>query len=88
MTDTDRWALNAKGRQIAPVDILPLIATNPHKIVVVEKSENPEYGRAAFVYLEAKAAHVDMHLSADDAEGMATVLLYLADKWRKENLNE
>lgn len=88
MSDTGRWALNHKG-QARYTQIEPDASEYfPAAEVKVEKSAVKNNERAVFLAVCDNEAGVYMHLSADDAESMATVLLYLADQWRKENPNE
>lgn len=86
MTDTDRWALDGDNR--ASFVVIPEERFYPEYRIKVDKSVAHRGQRAVFLVVNnGNSAQAAVHLSADDAESMATVLLYLADQWRKENPN-
>lgn len=86
--DPERWALASNGRASSPRGHEIVEAGGEGgKLVRVEKSFTARNTHAAFIGVEIPDSYktTNMHLTADDAEGIATVLLFLADKWRKEN---
>lgn len=81
----ERWALrNGYRGDLYEVDSA---GGESAKLIRVEKSFTASKTRAAFIGIEGRDddKYANLHLSADGAEGIATVLLFLADKWRKEN---
>ena len=81
--NSERWALKKSGGGVRV--ILNNEVTSNIDEVLVEKSFAAATTKAAYIRTENSGSVHMWHLTADDAEGIGTVLLYLADKWRKEN---
>lgn len=87
MSDTGSWALNHKGHARYTIIEPDASGYYPKAEIKVEKSLVNNKKRAVFLAVNDNEAQAYVHVSADDAESMATVLLYLADQWRKEHPN-
>jgi hypothetical protein len=84
MSKHERWALGADMRG-ATEDVA---GKGRMSTLRIEKSFGHQYTSAVYIIAEGgdgMGQTLNTHLTADDAEGIATVLLFLADKWRKEN---